>query len=235
MISTPRRMFLRTASASLVVPLVGGDLALAQAQKVQKAGSDPLLAELLRQSKAAAAKAARGTATGESTRQAANALRLLAAHGKTTGADAFVGKALRDAIARDGRAGVLTKRTDAAALAAKLEIDLDPQRFIASADDYATRAAALDAVLKNGACQTWLTVAASLDELAAKLDAQRGVQLVRQSASDCASGQAGLRMLEFTMIAACGPWAGPFWAETCGIATAMYLTYMLSLMVMGCY
>jgi hypothetical protein len=233
MISTPRRMFLRTAGASLVVPLVGVDLA--HAQTTQRKGSDPLLVELLRQSKVAAAKAARGAATGESTRQAANALRLLAAHGATIGADAFVGKALRDAVAREGRTGVLTRRTDASALAAKLQIDLGSQRLIAPADDYATRAAALDAVLKNGACQTWLVVAQSLDELAAKLDAQRGVQLVRQSAADCGSGQMALRMLEFTMVAACGPWAGPFWAETCGIASAMYLTYLLSLIVMGCY
>ena len=35
MISTPRRMFLRTVGASLVVPFVGGDLALAQSPKVK--------------------------------------------------------------------------------------------------------------------------------------------------------------------------------------------------------
>lgn len=201
----------------------------------QRKGRDPVLAEVLRQTKAAAQKVSgMAVPTGEPARQVANALRLFAAHGTTIGFDAAFSTALREAVAREGRYAVLARRPDVKALTASLGLDIDPARFGLHVEDDAKRAAVLDAALKNGFGKAWSVVAQSLDDIAARLDSHRGAQLVKQSGADCASGQWGLFWLEFTMITACGPWAGPLWVETCGIATAMYITYRLSLMIMGC-
>lgn len=249
MISSDRRRFLHTAGATLVVPLIGGgvgdavgggvDTALARAQSGQpRRRRDPVLAELLRQARSATQKATQkagqpgAVITGEPVRQVAAALRLLAVHGATIGVDAEIRSSLRSTLAREGRQGLLARRPHANALAAELGLELDASRLGTLPEDYALRAAALDAVLKKGVAEVWLEVAQALEDTAVKLDAQRGVQLVRQG-SDCTSGQWALFMLEVTMIGACGPWAIAL-PEPCAIATTVYITYRLALLIMGC-
>lgn len=228
--SNPRRMFLRTAGATLVVPFVETPFTIAQTRP----GADPVLRELARQAKVLAQQIAKPNAlpSGEGARHAASVLRLLAAHAASNGFDARVGKALRTAIAEKGRQAVLNRRPDLAAVAAELGITADVARIGVSPDDPGARSAALDVILKNGVSSAWLAVAQELESIAARIDKQRGVQLIRQD-PNCGSAQWALFMAEVTMITSCsfGMVTGP---ETCAIASAMYLFLRLALITMGC-
>jgi hypothetical protein len=223
---TSRRVFLGTSlvtGATLAAPLAGFENVFAQGRR-----GDPVLEELVAQSKAAAQRAAGLIPSGEGARHGANVIRLFVAHG--VGDE--ITKHLRAAVAQDGRERFLARRPETAAFAQTLGVKLPVLPLLA--DNYAVRSAALESILKNGVAASLLSVASGLEELAANIDRTRGIQVVRQSAADCASGQWALFMLEITMIGACGPWAGPALAASCGIATAMYLTYLLSLSIMGC-
>ncbi len=225
MISTPRRTFLQTAvlaipSATLAVPFLDEPVV---AQESRRRKNDPVLQEILRQAKAATNAATKpGVApSGESMRQLANALRMLAAHGSAIGLDAAINKGLRSL----GREAVLAHRPDINAIVAKLRaegIDADASRLAQTPDDPAARAVALDSILKNGASASFIAIAHSIEETGAKLDKQRGaIQLVKQD--HCGSMWWDLFMLEVAMFAACGPWALAIW-EACVVAAAAYFT-----------
>ena len=228
--SNPRRVFLQTAGATLVVPFVETTFGVAQ----KRPETDPVLRELARQAKVLAQQIAKSNAlpSGEGARHAASVLRLLAAHGASNGFDARVGKALRTAIAEKGRQAILNRRPDLAVVAAELGISADVARIGVSPDDPAARSAALDVILKNGVSSGWLAVAQELESIATRMDKQRGVQLIRQD-PNCGSGQWALFMAEVSMIMSCsyGLVTGP---ETCAVATAMYLFLRFALITMGC-
>ena len=227
MTSTPRRMFLHTAavaipSAAIALPFLEG---AAAGQIPAKRTQDPVLQEVLRQAKAATTAATRPNAAangGEPLRQLASALRVLSAHGATIGLDAAIAKGLRSL----GRGAVLAHRPDLQALAAQLKangIDVDVSQLGVVRDDPAARSAAFDALVKDGASATLRRVAASFEDMAVKLDSQRGLQLVRRQYINCATIFWDIFMLEVAMFAACGPWAVAFW-EACVVAGAAYFT-----------
>jgi hypothetical protein len=228
--SNPRRVFLQTASATLVVPFVETTFGAAQ----KRPETDPVLRELARQAKGLAQQIAKSNAlpSGEGARHAASVLRLLAAHAASSGFDARVGKALRTAIAEKGRQAVLNRRPDLAAVTAELGITVDVARLGVSPDDPAARSAALDVIMKNGVSSGWLAVAHELESIAARIDKQRGVQLIRQD-PNCGSAQWAVFMAEVAMLMSCtyGLVTGP---ETCAIATATYLFLRFALITMGC-
>ena len=205
-----RRMFLHAAGAALSVPVIGSVLSYPDFGGVEAAcgscGDDPVSAEALRQFKAAI-RGLTKSGKGEHGRQAAAALRVMAANGKARNLDAEFRRAARRELKTYGRDNVLLRPFDREQFAATArEFGVDPPPEISTSGTLAERQKALDALLAAGLTPHMDRAADLFEAMAAQIDA-RGpvlrVQTKEQQIQICKDLQTFISTAEGFMVVAC--------------------------------
>ena len=202
---------MHTRRAFLVsVPAVsGGIIALGREPEAtsscQSCADDPVAAEAMRQ----LALAIRGLAEaprGEHARQAAAALRVLAANGKAKNLDARLRSALQTEVRTYGRQNVLHRELDPGQFrAAAREFGVAPPELLGV--DARRRGKALDLLLAAGVTPVIADAANFFDRSGAHLDAQyaniRPAQTTKEEQQYCAGLRDYVSNLEGIMLVTC--------------------------------
>lgn len=221
-----RRMFLHAAGAALSVPVIGSVLTYPDFGRVEAAcgtcGDDPVSAEALRQFKAAI-RGLTKSGKGEHGRQAAAALRVLAANGKARNLDAELRKTVTRELKTYGRDNVLLRpfdREQFAATARDFGVDRAPE--VATNFTLAERRQSLDTLLATGVTRHMERSAELFAAIGAQIDARGPVQRVQtkeQQIQMCRDLQTYISTAEGLMIIACLLW-GPL---ACAYFSGAYL------------
>lgn len=216
-------MFLHRGAA-FGVPLRAGTPLQPHAGTDRPAGlggdEDLVAAEALRQFRTGVRAQIEGR--GEGARQAASALRVMAAHARAQGLDDQFRRMLQREVETYGRDGVLWRHISPARVAADArEFGLDPAPGLVS-PDMATRRLVLESLLTLGITPHLLTAAEHFDRAGAHLDA-RGTSARGQVAGGEALPGAGVRewvsRAETAMTIAC---FSPS-AATCAFFAGIYV------------
>lgn len=205
-----RRIFLHAAGAALSVPVIGSVLTYPDFGQLEAAcrscGDDPVAAETLRQFKAAI-RGLTKSAKGEHGRQAASALRVMAANGKARNVDAEFRRAVTRELKTYGRDNVLMRPFDRDQFAATArEFGVAPAPDILTNATLTERRHALDALLAAGVTVHMERAADLFAAIGAELDARGPVQRVQtkeQQIQICRDLQTFIATAEGFMIVAC--------------------------------
>jgi hypothetical protein len=221
-----RRMFLHAAGAALSVPVIGSVLSYPDYGRVEAAcgscGDDPVSAEALRQFKAAI-RGLTKSGKGEHGRQAAAALRVLAAHGKARNLDAEFRTSVRRELKTYGVDNVLLRpfdREQFTATAREFGVEQPPQ--LTTNATLAERRQSLNALLATGVVAHMERSADLFAAIGAHLDKRGPVQQVQtkeQQIQMCRDLQTYISTAEGLMIVACLLW-GPL---ACAYFSGAYL------------
>jgi len=205
-----RRMFLHAAGAALAVPVIGSVLTRPDYGRVEAAcpscGDDPVSVEALRQFRAAIRGLSK-SARGEHARQAAGALRVLAANGKARNLDAEFRRAADREVKTYGRDNVLMRPFDREQFAATArEFGVVPAPDVRMNVDLAERRQVLDILLTAGVTVHIERAAAFFEAAGAQLDTKGPVQRVQtkeEQIAMCKDLQTFINTAEGAMIVAC--------------------------------
>lgn len=219
-----RRMFLQTGAA-LAVPVVGGVLIGRPRDSVQTTCTtctdDPVSAETMRQFKAAIRALAKSS-KGEHARQAAAALRVLAANNRSRNLDAEFRRAVEREVTTYGRDNVLMRPFDREQFAATArEFGVVPVPDVRTTT-LAERRQALEALLSTDLSVQMDRAAEFFESAGARLDARGPVQRVQtkeEQIAMCRGLQNHVLVSETAMIIGC-LLGGPI---TCAFLSGYYL------------
>jgi hypothetical protein len=205
-----RRIFLHAAGTALAVPVIGSVLTHPDLGRVEAAcpgcGDDPVSAEALHQFKAAI-RALSKSAKGEHARQAAAALRVIAANGRAHKLDAEFRRAVEREVKTYGRDNVLLRPFDRQQFAANArEFGVVPAPELRIDVSLAERRQTLDALLAAGVTAHIEGAAAFFEAAGAELDAKGPLQRVQTKEEQiqmCRDLQTFINTAEGAMVIAC--------------------------------
>jgi hypothetical protein len=216
-----RRYFVGTLAAGLPLVAARDDLA---AQGSSLRGASGLEAELLRQLREGI-RGMQGNRRGEAARRVAATLRVVIADLRAKNVDGQFAAYLRDTLARNGEAAVLSRDITPFVAGDLRDFGI---RSLPRVSDYAMRQQALRLLQSRGLTASLAAVADAFDELSVGLERYPVVTISRQ-ADSCPDLQLQLRIVEAAMIAAC-----LFNPVACAIFSGLYVGLLIGLSTMGC-